>query len=209
MELYVSLLQLSLMHILMAMVPGPNTVAVSYHAASASRHAGLKAVLGIVLGSTIWVTLSLAGVGIVLLDAGLLYRALRLVGAAYLFYVGLRLLRAGRASKPVLQAAPSGRSPVLAGLLTTLSNPKSAVFWTSAFVVLVPAHAPFWFYGEIVLIVAVQSALWYGTVALMLSTPLARRHYARFAGWLDRIAGAVMIGFGLKLANELRKELAR
>ncbi len=209
MELYLGLLQLSLMHILMAMVPGPNTMVVSYHAASASRRAGLEAVLGIALGSTIWVTLSLAGVGIVLLDAGLLYRALRLLGAAYLFYVGLRLLRAGRTDKPALQAAPGGRSPVLAGLLTTLSNPKSAVFWTSAFVVLVPAHAPFWFYGAVVLIIAVQSSLWYGIVALMLSTPFARQHYARFAGWLDRVAGMVMIGFGLKLANDLRKELGR
>ena len=61
----------------------------------------------------------------------------------------------------------------------------------------------------LVAVIAVQSALWYSAVALVLSTPLARRHYARLGFWLDRIAGVVMIGLGLKLASELRDEIAR
>lgn len=96
---------------------------------------------------------------------------------------------------------------MLAGLLTTLSNPKSAVFWTSVFVLVVPAHAPLWFYGAVVLLIVIQSALWYAIVALALSTAFARRHYMRFAAWLDRIAGIIMIGLGLTLANDIRGEM--
>ncbi len=210
MHLVLSLLQLSLVHILMAMIPGPNTVAVSYFSASTSRQAGLKAAFGVALGSAIWVSLSLMGVGVLLLEAGGVYRVLRFAGACYLLYVGWRMLTAERRSALAPNAtsstAPTGRSPILAGLLTTLSNPKSAVFWTSVFVVLVPAHAPVWFYGAVVALIVAQSALWYGTVALALSTAFARRHYLRLTGWLDRIAGVVMIGFGLKLANEVRSE---
>lgn len=206
MELVFVLLQLSVMHILMAMIPGPNTVVVTYFSARESRTAGLKAVAGIVLGSTIWVILSMLGVGVLLLEAGVIYRALRLAGAAYLVYVGVKMLMAGMRSAAEQRPAQAARSPMLAGLLTTLSNPKSAVFWTSVFVLVVPAHAPVWFYAAVVLLIVVQSAAWYAIVALALSTAFARRHYMRLAGWLDRIAGVIMIGLGLKLANELRDE---
>lgn len=206
MDLLLVLAQLSVMHILMAMIPGPNTVVVTYFSARTSRQAGLMAVAGIVLGSAIWVMLSMMGVGVLLLEAGFVYRGLRLAGAAYLVYVGVRMLMAGIRTAPDTRPAQASRSPLLAGLLTTLSNPKSAVFWTSVFVLLVPAHAPYWFYGAVVLLIVVQSALWYAIVALTLSTAFARRHYMRLANWLDRVAGVIMIGLGLKLANELRGE---
>ncbi len=210
MDLSTSLLALSAMHILMAMVPGPNTVVVSHFSASVSRRAGLAAMAGIVLASLLWVALSLAGIGVLLLEAGWLYRALRLIGAAYLVYIGVRLLLSARRAAPQGSANPLGRlsrAPFTAGLLTTLSNPKSAVFWTSVFAVAVPPQAPAWFYAAVLGIITVQSALWYSAVALMLSTGLARRHYARCARWLDGIAGAVMVALGLRLGDTVRREL--
>jgi len=207
-----SLLTLAGMHILMAMLPGPNTVVVTWLSATTSRGAGLRATAGIVLASLVWVVLSLFGVGTLLLQAGELYAALRLIGAAYLVYVGVKMVRAGlqAPAEGGLSARPAlaGRSPFMAGLLTTLSNPKSAVFWTSAFLVAVPPHAPAWLYGAIVAVIAVQSTLWYGAVALLLSTDVAKRSYLRLAGWLDIVAGGVMAALGLRLAEEVRREIA-
>lgn len=209
MDLSTSLLALSGMHILMAMVPGPNTVVVSHFSASVSRRAGLAAMAGIVLASLLWVALSLAGIGVLLLEAGWLYRVLRLVGAAYLIYVGVRLLlSASRAPAQGGARTSLGRAPFSAGLLTTLSNPKSAVFWTSVFAVAVPPHAPAWFYAAVLGIIAIQSALWYSAVALLLSTGLARRYYGHCARWLDGIAGAVMVALGLRLGDAVRQEFA-
>ena len=207
MNLWTTLVQLSVLHILMAMIPGPNTVVVSYVSARMSRRAGMMAVGGVVLGSAIWVILSIFGVGVLLLEAGIVYRVLRWAGAAYLVYVGVRMLMAGLRPMDAQRPPQAARAPLLAGLLTTLSNPKSAVFWTSVFVVLVPAHAPVWFYAAVVTLIIVQSFAWYAFVALVLSTDFARRHYQRFAQWLDRIAGVVMIGLGAKLAYELRNEM--
>jgi len=208
MSLTATLLQLSILHILMAMVPGPNTVVVSYVAARISRRAGLLAVGGVVLGSAVWVILSMFGVGILLLEAGIFYRALRWAGAAYLVYVGVRMLRAGLRPAADERRPPQGaRAPLLAGLLTTLSNPKSAVFWTSVFVVVVPTHAPAWFYAAVVALIVVQSFAWYAFVALVLSTDFVRQYYYRFAQWLDRLAGVIMIGLGARLAYELRNEI--
>lgn len=207
-----SLLTLAGMHLLMAMLPGPNTVVVSWLSATASRSAGLRAMAGVVVASLVWVVLSMFGVGTLLLEAGWLYRGLRLLGAAYLIYVGVRMLRAGwrRTVPPATATRPplGGRRPFVAGLLTTLSNPKSAVFWTSAFLVAVPPHAPLWVYGAIVAVIAAQSALWYGAIAVLLSTGIARQHYLRLARWLDLVAGTVMVALGLKLADEIRRELS-
>ena len=144
MDLLPSLIALAGMHLLMAMVPGPNTVVVSHFSAAQSRRHGLAATAGVVLASLLWVGLSLAGIGLLLQEAGTLYRLLRLLGALYLLYIGLRLLR-GAWRRPTTSTAPApapapapaqalgwlGNRPFTAGLLTTLSNPKSAVFWTS------------------------------------------------------------------------------
>lgn len=211
MDLPLSLATLAGMHILMAMLPGPNTVLVGYLSATRSRRAGLCAAAGVVTASMAWVVLALYGVGALLMEAGTLYRVLRLLGALYLLYVGIRMLRAGLA-RPAVDGGRAGprlgeRRPFVAGLLTTLSNPKSAVFWTSAFLVAVPPGAPGWFYGAILLIVLVQSTLWYGAVALILSTGFLRERYLAFARHLDTVAGVVMIALGLRLAEEVRREL--
>lgn len=210
MDFVPNLVGLATMHLLMAMLPGPNTVVVGWYSATRSRSDGLKAVAGVVVASLLWVVLAIGGVGALLLEAGWLYRALRFVGAAYLIYVGVRLLRAGFGPKGNAQGAPpqlAGRSPFTAGLLTTLSNPKSAVFWTSAFLVALPPHAPGWVYPTIVAIVAVQSAIWYGTLALFFSTGVAQKLYQRIARALDLLAGGVMVALGLKLVDELRREI--
>jgi threonine/homoserine/homoserine lactone efflux protein len=141
------------------------------------------------------------------MHAGDLFRLLRLAGAVYLVYVGYKLLRF-RGGAQAAGPADVYRSPFLAGFLTTLSNPKSAVFWTSVFALVVPAHAPVWFYGLVLALIAVQSLAWYGTVALVLSSPFSRKHYARLSGAVNRIAGACMLFFGLKLANDVRAEIA-
>lgn len=209
MEYLATLLNLSVIHVLMAMVPGPNTVVVSHSAARVSRGAGLLAALGVAAASSVWVALSLAGIGVLLLEAGAVYAAARLIGACYLAYLGIRMLRA----RPVVVAPHGGRSarrqsPFTAGLLTTLSNPKSAAFWTSVFALVVPGQAPPWFYCAVATTIALQSLAWYGFVALALSTAVARDCYAGLASWLDRLAGAVLVLLGLRLADDLRRELS-
>lgn len=211
MEFVPNLLALAGMHILMAMLPGPNTVVISWLSATRSRGDGLKAVAGVVVASLVWISFALWGVGTLLLEAGWLYGLLRIAGAAYLAYIGVRMIRAacagvGTASReaPIM----AGRSPLVTGFMTTLSNPKSAVFWTSAFLVAVPPHAPGWVYVAILAIVAVQSTLWYGAIALFFSTGFAQRVYLRITRYLDLLAGGVMIALGVKLADEVRRELA-
>jgi threonine/homoserine/homoserine lactone efflux protein len=207
MTLSQNLLHLSLLHILAAMVPGPNTVVVAYFSGTVSRRAGLYAAAGITLTSLAWVSLSLFGLGVVLLEAGDLYRAIRYLGAMYLVVVGIQMLwRAWRSTQSLIESGPaSTRAPFTSSVLTNVSNPKSAVFWTSVFALLVPPNAPVWFIAAAVAIVVGQTALWYSFVAFFISTFTARKVYTRLGRWLDIIAGAVMVALGLRLAFDVRQ----
>lgn len=206
MDLFHSLLHLSAIHILMAMVPGPNTVVVGHCSASMSRRAGAMAACGVAVASLIWVSLSLLGVGALLMQAGEVYRILRLLGAGYLVYVGVRMLRLGSGTGAA--ALPLYGSPFLAGFLTTLSNPKSAAFWTSVFVLLLPAHAPAWFYAAVLGVIALQALGWYMLVAMALSSAFSRKYLDRLTITLSCAAGGVMILLGLRIADDVRREIA-
>lgn len=203
------LLHIAFIHLMMAMVPGPNTVVVGHIGARVSTRAGLGAALGVACASLVLVCVSLAGLGVALAEAGALYRLVQLAGACYLIYVGLRMI-GGTAAPGNGPAAPrfGSRSPFAAGFLTTIGNPKSAVFWTGVFALVVPSDAPLWFLCLIAAVVTLQSAAWYGVVALVFSTGMVRRRYLALAAWFDRFAGAVMILLGLKLANQIRLEIA-
>jgi len=195
---------LAVLHILAAATPGPNLVVVGHRAAAVSRTSGLLAVAGVALATLFWVVLSLAGIGVLLQQAGELYHWLRLIGAGYLLYAGGRyLLAAARpAAQEPLAAVPRRGSPFRAGLLTTLSNPKSGIFWTSVFALAVPPAAPAAFYAVAVAMVMAQTTLWYGLAALIFASAPSRRVYARLARWLEAIAGTALLTFGLRLAVE-------
>lgn len=200
-DLWPALSALALLHLLAAMVPGPNTVVVSHLAASHSRAAAFRAVAGVAAGTGSWVVLTLSGVAVLLHQSEALFWLLRVAGTLYLLYAGVRLLGGlfrpggGPAAADVPAAAPFRR-----GLLTTLSNPKSGVFWTSVFAVAVPTGAPTVFYVAAVLLILMQSTLWYGLVALVFASGPARRAYRGAAKWLEAATGLAMIGFGIKLA---------
>ncbi len=203
MSLASALLALSLVYLLGAMVPGPNMVVTAHIAATRSAREGLACVVGIVIATLAWVSMTLAGVGIVLQELGIAYTILKAVGAAYLLWLGVGMIRSaarGPATVSVPVAGRIRRSAFRSGLLTNLSNPKSAVFWTSVFVVAIPQSAPAWFYAAVIGVVGVLCLSWYGFVALAFAAPPAQAAYRRFGRVVEGLAGAAMIGFGLKLA---------
>lgn len=201
-EFWPALAALAALHLVAAMVPGPNTVVVSHLAAGHSFAAAFRAVAGIATGTGTWVLLTLTGVTLLLQQAEGLFWLMRVAGTLYLLYSGIRmlsgLLRPAGAETGV--SAAMVRAPFRRGLVTTLSNPKSGVFWTSVFAVAVPVGAPLGFQAAAVALILTQSLLWYGLVALLFASGPARRAYRRAAKWLEAAAGLAMIGFGIKLA---------
>lgn len=129
---------------------------------------------------------------------------MKLFGGAYLVYLGIRLIRT-KAEKASEERVPHETNANLRknykfGLFTSLSKPKTAALVASLFAAAMPANAS-WDMGIFsVALMAGISVIWYLLVAYIFSLNRFRRLYQRLRVWIERIAGAVFIGFGARLA---------
>jgi threonine efflux protein len=181
--------------------PGPNFLATAHTALAASRRDGLLVAFGISIGTTIWASASLAGLGLLFQTAGWLYHLVKLAGACYLVYVGLRMVlgRATSAGSARAARVTRGVRALRHGLFTDLGNPKAAAFFTSLFAVAVPLEAPPWFRLVIVATVVGIAGAWYALTAVAVASGPVARLYRRFEGWTSRLAGALFVALGVRL----------
>ncbi|PKU25613.1 LysE family translocator [Telmatospirillum siberiense] len=189
-----------------AVSPGPSFVLVSRIAAKFSRMDGLSAAAGMGLGGAIFATLALLGLTAILTQVEGLYLALRVFGGLYLVYLGIRTWRG--ASDPIdipdsttVPPASTLRSFAI-GLVTQLSNPKTAVVYASIFAALLPPSAPLWLLLVLPPLVFTLEASWYAIVALAFSAQGPRSVYLRSKSWIDRVAGSVIGALGARLISE-------
>ena len=197
-ELWTSLLAICGVWALTVLSPGPNFIATLYVATTRSRRASYQVVAGITAGTTIWATASLLGLSVLFQTAGWLFLAVKYAGAAYLICLGVNLLRQKRT--PAAQPAPTAASRAFRlGLLTDLSNPKAAAFFTSLFAVAIPPDSPVWFEILIVVAVVALAAGWYAFVASAANWEPIKERYHRVERAFRRAAGALFVAFGLKL----------
>lgn len=189
-----------------AISPGPSFVLVARTAIAGSRRAGLGTALGMGLGGLTFATLALLGLIALLAQVAWLYLGLKILGGLYLIHLGWRLWRGAHAPLTVDPAGETGTGfwrAVLLGLVTQLSNPKTAVVYAGIFAALLPAQPlPLW------LVLALPAAIfgiefgWYALVATAFSTGGPRRVYLNAKSWIDRLAGGVMAALGLRLVFE-------
>lgn len=187
--------------------PGPNFLATSHAAASQSRRSGVLVAIGIAIGTTIWATASLLGLALLFQSAGWLYQIVKYLGAAYLIFVGLRMVLASGQSQVQAartQPAKAPFSPLRAlryGLQIDLSNPKAAAFFTSLFALAIPPQAPAWFQVLVAGLVVAIAGGWYALVACAMSVPAISARYRASQRAIARLTGVVFVFFGLRLAT--------
>ncbi len=210
MEYFLPLLSFALVHVLAVASPGPSFLFISHTAATRSRGAGVVASFAMGWGGLIWAAAALFGLQALLMQFVWLEIAVRLAGAAYLIYLGVRLMLSRRDANPIDAplAAPveSGSAAKLFGnaLLLQLSNPKVIVFFGSIFAVLLPTGAPAWVGYAALAIVFVNEFWWYSLVSVVFSTGPARRFFDRWKIWINRVAGGVLALLGIRLALLVR-----
>jgi threonine/homoserine/homoserine lactone efflux protein len=189
--------------------PGPSFVMVARVAVASSRIRALATAFGMGVGGAIFGAAALLGLQSVLLAVPALYAGLRVLGGLYLCYVGFLIFRSAR--QPLVATADSGkgsRQPLGAfwlGLTTQLSNPKAAIVYASVFAAFLPASFSLGFAAAVLAAVFVVESAWYALVAFLFSSPGPQRVYLSYKSWVDRAAGAVMFGLGLKLVTSAAK----
>ncbi|ARQ56353.1 LysE family translocator [Rhizobium sophoriradicis] len=185
-----------------AMSPGPSFVVVSRIAISQSRLDGLAAALGMGAGGVVFAVLALAGLTALLSQFEWLYILLKVAGGVYLVYIAVNIWKGAGRPLEVSDAVHGRRAPMRSfttALLTQLSNPKTIIVYASLFAALLPRTVPLDLIFALPLGVFAVEAGWYSIVAIAFSARHPRRLYLHAKGWIDRAAGAVMGGLGLRL----------
>ena len=193
---------------LLTITPGPDSALILRTAAVEGRTTAVAAGVGILLGCLVWAVAAALGLGALLAASEAAYTALKWIGAAYLCWLGARLLLDPRQSfsPDAAQAAPARQGWFARGLLTNLLNPKVGLFYASFLPQFIPADAPvgIWTAG-LGAVHALVGMIWF-TGMIAATAPIAgflRR--ASVVRWIDRLTGGLFIAFGVRLALEGRR----
>ena len=187
--------------VLFLAIPGPGNLALITSTSKGGVRGGLAATLGVIAGDQVLMWLAVAGVAALLVTYPAAFYAVQWLGAAYLAWLGWKLLTAKAGDAPVLHIRP--RQYFQQALTITLLNPKAIVFYMAFFPLFVdPAsHQGLITFGAMAATVAVLT-FFYGLAAVLLTHFLAERVRAnpRITQTLNKLAGVFLIGFGFKLA---------
>jgi threonine/homoserine/homoserine lactone efflux protein len=193
---------------LLVMSPGPNGVLIAKTVPTSGRSAAYCNVGGFVAGFFLHGTLSILGISVILVHSAEAFFVVKMLGAAYLFWIGLKALKDAFSGKVLTpDVVPARRKRTMArafgeGFLTNALNPKVSMFYLAAFPQFIPAgdgavSAAF----ALVAIHSLINALWFGAMIVLLASMRSAARNPSFQRWLKGVTGVVFMGFGLKLAT--------
>ena len=189
---------------LLTITPGADMAMVARSVFMGGRPAAFATTLGIAAGCMIWAIASALGVAAVLAASETAYDTLRLVGAAYLIWLGIQSLIAVRQGyREEVQRPRASGSPFRQGLLTNLFNPKIALFYTTFLPQFIRP-------GDPVLLLSIAMAsvhillgiVWLSAYAWLLDRAIETFKSSRLRRTLDALTGAVLVALGIRVAAD-------
>jgi len=202
-----SLLAFAGVSLLLAVTPGPDMAVVTKNALAHGRRGVFLTTSGIALALVIWVGATAIGLSALLATSSEALFVLKIIGACYLAYLGIRTLIESRRRPADLLAGvpPAASAPAVfrQGFLSAISNPKLGVW----FVTFLPqwvlqGQDPFPRLLELGITFAVIGWIWMNVYGLFVTRLRDVITAPRVRQWMDRITGAVLLGFGVRLAVE-------
>ena len=185
------------------LTPGPDMLYISTRSVAQGRRAGILSALGVAAGGIVHMSLVAFGLARVLASVPVAYDAVRYLGAAYLIFLGIRLLTSARAKDERPVAADRGSRIFVQGFITSVLNPKVALFFLAFLPQFAdPARGALWW--QFLLLGAVfnlSGTLVNLTVAVATSATRRLTHgRGEGASWLRRLPAVIFIGLGARLA---------
>lgn len=186
-------------------LPGPDFIGVVRSSMTRGKAGGLRTTMGVSMGLGFYATLSLLGLSAVLVEYEWLTWVVRVLGGAYLAYLGIKLMR----TKPLTAADAAIGSPVqgnafLFGLVVTLTNPKAIVLFASVFATAVTSATPSWLMLLMIGLVVLSALVWYSIVSLFMSSAPVMRRFQHARHWIERAAGVCFVAIGLRILADAR-----
>lgn len=195
--------------LLLNIMPGPDSLLIMARSATQGWRAGCAAALGIGAGTMVHVTAAAVGISALLAASGAAFNAVKWVGAAYIIWMGIGMLRAKLKGEPMSLAPSAAPAPApyrrifAQGFLTNVLNPKVALFFLAFVPQFIAADSPnkaaaFFILG---CIFNVNGMLWCNGLALFTAFASARLKVKPLAAlWLNRITGGLFVALGARLA---------
>ena len=203
MDLAQGLLIITSVHLLAAASPGPDFVLVSQQTLRNGKRAGLLCSLGIALGLSVHILYSAFGLAALIANSASALWAIRLFGGSYLIYLGVSGLRATADNRPAQAQGSTTQESAFKtiglGFLCNALNPKAPIYFISLFTIVLSQSSPtehLLIYG---LWMMVLQFAWFSLLALVLSKPMVTTKFQSLGHWIDRIAGTVMLFFGINV----------
>lgn len=187
--------------VLFLAIPGPGNLALITSTGKGGVRAGMAACMGVIAADQVLMWMAVAGVAGLLAAYPAAFHAVQWLGAVYLGWMGYKMLTAKPGDAPVLNIAP--RHYFRQGAVITLLNPKAIVFYMAFFPLFIdPArHQGLLTFGVMAGTVAAIT-LAYCLTTITLTHFFAERIRAnpKVSGALEKMAGTLLVGFGIKLA---------
>ena len=204
-----TLVAFAAMAALLIMSPGPNGVLLAKTVPTSGKAAGFANIAGFVVAFFLHGAFAIFGLSVLLLQSANLFTAVKLAGAAYLIWIGVKALRDAWRGLPsaLVNVAPARRRRTLLkafgeGFLTNALNPKVAMFYIAAFPQFVPHDGVS--AGAAFLLVGTHAALnmmWFGPIVLLFDRLSGLGRGGRVQRYVRGVTGMVFVGFGIKLAT--------
>ncbi|MFI9416759.1 LysE family translocator [Streptomyces werraensis] len=196
------ILAVALITVLAVIAPGTDFAMVVRNSYLYGRRTGLLGAAGVAAGVLVHVTYTMLGVGLLIASSAFLFTVVKLTGAAYLVYIGVRTFRT-RAEVTVDLEHRTGLTPLAAlrtGFLTNVLNPKTTLFVVSTFAQVVGPGTPPLQQAGYGLFMSLAHLLWFAAVALFFSHDRMRGLMLRGQRVLNKVIGTALAGLGVSLA---------
>jgi len=209
MDLFLTWLLVVSIQLAAVMSPGPAFFFTISNATKYSRRIGIWACLGLALGVLMHVSLVLTGLSYLVSESIFLFNLIKYVGAAYLFYLGVKVLLSIKKGQNLDQDILNAEKPkqqitahkaIFLGFLANALNPKAVLFFTAFFTQFIDPTTPFFVKCIYGMISVCFEFLWFSGVVVFLTNTQIRAKFMSVMHWVDGVCGGLMIALGVKLA---------
>jgi homoserine/homoserine lactone efflux protein len=194
---------------LVALTPGPAVMCAMTHATRHGFRHALVGIVGIQLGHFVFFGCVASGLAALLATAYTAFTVIRIIGALYLFYLGVRIIAATvhtRTAEPTAATAPARRSLLLQGFAIQVTNPKALLFMSALLPQFIqPEHALSMQLSALLAITIVVDVLVLSAYAYFALRGAQSFRASGVTVWLERAFGAALIFFGIRLLTATRK----
>ena len=205
MSFYAQILTITLIQLVAIMSPGPDFAIICRNSLIYSRRTGIYSALGISLGILVHVTYTLVGIGLIISKSVVLFSTIKLLGAAYLIYIGYKSLKAKPSRETTTEKSKQDLTRLQAikiGFITNILNPKVTLFFFSLFTQVISPNTPASLRVLYGLQMFVFTLGWFTLLAITISHPIVKNRFLSMSHYIEKTMGVILIGLGIKVALE-------